>query len=270
MPQRNSRFRSGDVAESLGTVLLQGAALVAPVPRSEDVGLDVVATLLKKEDSYSAIATNSFYVQLKSSSQRVVKFETERAVNWLLSLELPFFIGSVDISQSRINLFACHQLTQAIIEGIQYQSVLIDLDGQNECDGPKDGRKLCVGPAVHSWSVSDMADSTFVERTYSILQPHLKTARRNLELGRCGRYERLEWKTSEPPELAGIKQMTHTNSIRSTLDLAMPYISACMLECIGGGADDAFEAFYGVVQQMHQLGADEDPLIDKLMGMKKR
>ena len=36
--RRGKNFRSGDLAEQLGLYLLQSMALVAPVPRTEDVG----------------------------------------------------------------------------------------------------------------------------------------------------------------------------------------------------------------------------------------
>jgi hypothetical protein len=269
MSQRNSRFRPGDIAESLGTVLLQGAALVAPVPRSEDVGLDVVATLLKKVDSYNVAAENSFYVQLKSKSVRSFEF-TGPAVNWVLSLELPLFVGSVDTANSRIDLFVCHRLTQAIIEGHEYQTIVVDLDSQNELDGPKDGRKLCVGPAVHSWTVSEMADASFVEKTYSILKPHLEAARRNLELGRCKRFEQLAWKTGEVPELANIKMMGGPDSLQTAMNLMMPYLSACLLELNGTGHLGLFDKLRGVAADMCDLGATPDPILEEIGKLRDR
>ncbi|NLS91164.1 MAG: hypothetical protein GXX96_03150 [Planctomycetaceae bacterium] len=43
--RRRSSFRSGDLAEHLGLLLLKGIAAVAEVARPEDVGLDAIATL---------------------------------------------------------------------------------------------------------------------------------------------------------------------------------------------------------------------------------
>ena len=40
--RRGKNFRSGDLAEQLGLYLLQSMALVAPVPRTEDVGLSTL------------------------------------------------------------------------------------------------------------------------------------------------------------------------------------------------------------------------------------
>ena len=57
-----ANFRKGNVAETLGTVLLQGLASVAPIPRTEDVGVDVVATVLR-QDQLTLFAENSFNAQ---------------------------------------------------------------------------------------------------------------------------------------------------------------------------------------------------------------
>ena len=60
MPARRGKnFRSGDLAEQLGLYLLQSVALVAPVPRTEDIGIDVVCTLISEYDQYSYLAEDS-------------------------------------------------------------------------------------------------------------------------------------------------------------------------------------------------------------------
>ena len=40
--ERDGNIRSGDIKEDLGMLLLKGIAAVAPVPRTEDVGIDAV------------------------------------------------------------------------------------------------------------------------------------------------------------------------------------------------------------------------------------
>jgi hypothetical protein len=49
---RGINLRSGDLAEQLGLFLLQCVSLTAPVPRTEDVGIDVICTLIRKFDQY--------------------------------------------------------------------------------------------------------------------------------------------------------------------------------------------------------------------------
>ena len=67
---RDRNLRSGDLHEELGIFLLKAVALVAPVPRQEDVGNDAFATLIRPEGSRRLIPDVSFLVQLKSGLRR--------------------------------------------------------------------------------------------------------------------------------------------------------------------------------------------------------
>ena len=93
--RRGKNFRSGDLAEQLGLYLLQSMALVAPVPRTEDVGIDVVCTLISEYDQYSYLAEDSFYVQIKSDSIREIEY-SDVEVQWLTNLKLPLFVAVVE------------------------------------------------------------------------------------------------------------------------------------------------------------------------------
>src|SRR4051794_20728555 len=92
--RRWADFRGGDLSEELGILLLKGVAAVAPVPRPEDVGLDAVATLLRRDGDY-LIAEDSFYVQLKSASDKRVVYG-KHEIQWARALKLPLFVGRVD------------------------------------------------------------------------------------------------------------------------------------------------------------------------------
>jgi hypothetical protein len=75
MPGRlRTSFRSGNLAEQLGLLLLKGIAAVADVPRTEDVGLDAVATLLRRAPDGNCYAEDGFVVQLKSYSATSIEY----------------------------------------------------------------------------------------------------------------------------------------------------------------------------------------------------
>ena len=48
---RGKNLRSGDLAEQLGLFMLQHVAIVVPMPRTEDIGIDAVVTLLRNSDA---------------------------------------------------------------------------------------------------------------------------------------------------------------------------------------------------------------------------
>lgn len=266
MSQRNSRFRSGDIAENLGMVLVQGLALVAPVPRSEDVGLDVVATLLEYVDSYKVKPRHSFYIQLKSAATRSICFEGEE-VEWLMSLQLPFFIGSINTANASIDLFACHELSQVRIGGGNCQKLVLHLDKPLPSNRDDSVTRCYVGPPVHSWSVSNISEREFIKTSFDILNPHLENANRNLELGRCGRYEVLKWTTSQPPEFHSFRSMIGPDTLIRSMNLAMPYLATCLQEFQKVENVDAFEQVLGLVKTMHEMGCDIDRLAAGIIKM---
>src|SRR5260370_19065252 len=97
--------RSGHIHEELGNLLLRRVALVAPVPSTEDVGIDTVATLLRSESSERLIPEDTFAVQFKASSVDTVEYPDLTAATWLMNLQLPFFIGRVRMKEAAVDLF---------------------------------------------------------------------------------------------------------------------------------------------------------------------
>src|SRR5687767_12065193 len=100
---RNS-FRSGNLAEDLGLLLLKGIAAVAEVPRTEDVVLEAVASLLRLDTDRNCYAEDTFLVQLKSESTASLEYRGH-ALTWLLDQTPPMFIGLISLKQSRISLY---------------------------------------------------------------------------------------------------------------------------------------------------------------------
>lgn len=72
------------MAEASALLLLQQVALVAPVPRTEDVGVDAVVTLHQAFDQRRLIAEDSLFVQIKSAGVDCIECSAEE-VKWLES-----------------------------------------------------------------------------------------------------------------------------------------------------------------------------------------
>ncbi|MDQ1005436.1 hypothetical protein QFZ28_006014 [Neobacillus niacini] len=167
---RGKNLRSGDLAEQLGLFLLQSVSLTAPVPRTEDVGIDVIGTLIREFDQYRYIAANSFYVQIKSSSVETVTFD-EHEVQWLTDLELPFFIASVDRKTSNIKLFCAHRLSDAFVSNPNRNSLTLHLaeDTVREDWVKADDNNVYIGPPIIEWSINTLnVDSEFLSKFYDI------------------------------------------------------------------------------------------------------
>jgi hypothetical protein len=146
---RDRNLRSGDLLEELGIFLLKAVALVAVVPRQEDVGNDAFATLIRPEGSRRLILDLSFLVQLKAGSESSVRYDTSDATAWVRSLDTPLLIGRVFLKDARIELFSTQRLHQILLEQPD-DSIELLLDPADEVTLEPKVRRANLGPPVHA------------------------------------------------------------------------------------------------------------------------
>jgi len=224
---KEKNLRSGDIAEQLGLVLLQSLVLTAPIPRTEDVGIDAVATLIKDYDSYNYLAEDSFFVQIKSSSITEIRLD-EKQTKWLNALELPFFVGQVDRKKSEISLFCAHRLSHALITNYERNELIIHLNDKNITDEivEKDDVNVHIGPPILKWDLNSLHENAFLDRAYNILKAHITIYKNNLETRRIGVATLLNWKTNQNPKVYGQVSTSSkggNKDLEETYDLMMPY-----------------------------------------------
>lgn len=199
---RGINLRSGDLAEQLGLFLLQSVSLTAPVPRTEDVGIDVICTLIRKFDQYSFIAANSFFVSIKSSSIEIVTFD-KHEVQWLANLELPFFIASVDKKEANIELFCAHHLYNTFTTNSKRESITLHFTAppKDQDFVPTDDNNVHIGPSIMKWSLDTLnKEPDFQSKFFNIIKSHIDVARNNIQTYSIGFIEDFAWKTNEPLE----------------------------------------------------------------------
>src|SRR5262245_26561119 len=200
--QRDRNLRMGHVAEDLGVVLFKGFAAVAQVPGPDDCGVDVVATLLRRADSRKLVAEDSFYVQFKAASRRVITYEGDE-VRWLTNLKLPLFIGSVDLATAEISLYTTHRVSQVLLE-MAHQRIDLHLDPHNEWTDPPSGlRSANIRPPVLRWTAERLVSADFAEQAYSVLKSVIECEQRNIRNRPIRFLESLKWETGQPPVASG-------------------------------------------------------------------
>jgi len=256
--QRDRNLRQGDIAEQLGFLLLQGVAAVAPVPRTEDMGIDAICTLLRREGSRRLIAEDSFHVQLKAASIKQVKYAGDE-ITWLRALRQPLFIGRVDIARGRIQLYAAHELYRLFAEW----DVLGDFkllrailkDGKpRDFDKPGE-RRLHFGPPVLEWDVHELANPNFLENAYQVLNGHIAAMHTNLASARAGFHLNVTWSTNRRIVHENASQ-TYGNSIAlyRTLNDAWRYIHAWYFNLRGLELFPEAETLYKLLIAMERIG----------------
>jgi hypothetical protein len=99
--------RRGWENEHFATFLLSRIAFMAhPLTIADDVGSDFFCTLFEVRDedgTEKLFPTSSFAIQIKSNADRIA---ATNKVEYLSTLELPFFVGAVDRSNLRLAVYS--------------------------------------------------------------------------------------------------------------------------------------------------------------------
>jgi hypothetical protein len=219
MPGRlRSSFRFGNLAEHLGLLLLKGIAAVAEVSRPEDVGLDAVASLLRRDQDGNCYAEDSFSVQLKSESEASIEYR-DHELNWLLRQMLPMFIGRVSLQHARISLCPTLYINQAALAMHAEQVIvrfgtsgippfLAGADWSPWAGGAEKTVTVWLGEPLLEWSIGDLGQQAWQLSAYGTLKRFLGVVRREYELLSFGQCSAVAWSTN------------NKESIRSTFAFA--------------------------------------------------
>lgn len=256
---RDRNLRSGDLHEELGLFLLKAVALVAPVPRQEDVGNDAFATLIRPEGNRRLIPDLSFLVQLKSASVTSVSYTTPDEMAWVSALDAPLLIGRVDLKQSRIELFTTLRLHQILLES-SHQGVELLLDLASEGSTTPNVRRANLGPPIHAWSMANLNEPDFLARSHAVLRPHVEALRRNRSLRGIQAQRMLRWETGQPPTDNGEMMLVSPQSeIADTLRDMAPHARRLMMELGSKKRYGDFPVMLAFFDLMQRWGADPDP-----------
>ena len=256
---RDRNLRSGDLHEELGLLLLKMVALVAPVPRPEDVGVDAFVTLLRSDGKRRLLPDQSFMVQLKAASTESVRYAGSDEVAWLTNLEFPLFIGRVDLATSRIELFSTNTLNRVLLEK-GYEEIRLLLNPGEERSESPNLRQFYTGPPAHAWSLEDAAGPDFLDLTYSILRPHVEALRQNRQLRAIQYHRGFTWETGGAPVPTGnMTLVTPSHDIRDTLREMVPHLQRMLWDLFGSKRYSDFPSLVAMVNTMRKWGVDPDP-----------
>jgi hypothetical protein len=256
---RDRNLRSGDLHEELGLFLLRMVALVAPVPRQEDIGNDAFVTLVRPDGSRRLLPDVSCLVQLKAASIGEVNYPRPDDVAWIKNLEIPLFIGRVDLRKSRIELFTTYRLHQILIER-DYEEICLLLDPNDETSKLSAARRAYIGPPIHAWSIEDGTQPDFLMRSHEILRPHVESLRHNRHLREMCYLRMLKWETGIPPVDNGIMMTAHSKGdTQNALQNMVPSIHQLLNEVWYKKRYGDFPTLVAMVQLMRRWGVDPDP-----------
>lgn len=288
MPGRISKnLRSGFLHEELGILLVRQLAVVAPVPRPDDVGNDAVATLLKPPVATLQYADASFYLQFKAQSVAEVRYnyhpEThlpqERGeVNWLKGLQLPFFIGSVDNATSSIRLYTMQHAYAEMIRNEAAASLKIrfgpepdPLEAVPEAGGnaaahggaaPNPAHPtVYLGNPILEWNITSHNTAGFYQSAYDVLKPWSDLEHSNCFTRKLKLLQKATWETGQPPTVPDdhvviTSSVTGPGDAEAILKLMKPAIRCLLLDRIIRGTEQDVQLLDQLIVRSRELGVD--------------
>lgn len=275
MPGRlKASFRSGNLAEDLGLLLLKGIAAIAEVARPEDVGLDAIANLLRRDDDGNCYAEDSFLVQLKSSSATQLLYEGH-GLHWLVGHSQPMFIGLVSLADSQISLYPTIFVNHAVLS-LHAENATVRfgrsslppfLRGQEW--GPwkgesHSGTTVWLGDPVLQWTLADVSNADWRTQAYGILKKFLAVARREIELLSFGQCSVVGWNTNDIESIRSQSGLMkgHPDDLRSLADRSAPCLRSIMLHAISMREESGqalMASLLALAAALKDVGVDIDP-----------
>jgi len=257
--RRRSSFRAGDLAEHLGLLLLKGIAAVAEVSRPEDIGLDAVATLLRRETDGNSYAEDSFLVQLKSASTTSITYEAHET-EWFKQQRLPMFIGLVSMSQAQIELYSTIYVSQSLLSMHATKAVMRFgesglppfLRGQQFSPWKGTGGlgvEVWLGPPVACWKLDDLSNVESQLRIYETLKQFLIIVLKELFKISLGQISVLHWQTNAPSSFSstdGIEKGSE-KGLAEIVDQCSPSLQSLVLHANALPQQEAIQLISGAV-----------------------
>lgn len=261
-----ANFRAANVAEGLGIQLLRPVAAIATVPREEDYGVDLIATLLRREGR-CLVAEDSFVVQIKTHTAARFKIEGD-GIRWFRQLRLPYLPLVVNLDKAEATLFTLnpwHDVIHATL--VDKYVFVLDEDMDND---PGD-EFFSLGEPLMRWRVAECADPQFASWAYSVLKPAIRIEALNQQYGCLSKFTRLtggpyEFKDRgdnglavDPPKVASIGELG-IGATDAVLE-AMRYVIGSFANWVGNQPtpDDRSDELLRLRDCLRRLGFDPDP-----------
>jgi len=225
-----TNIRKADLAEDLGKFLLRSFCAIAPISKSDDFGIDTIATLLEidPENKLRELAHKTFGIQFKAKSVRKIEFLKEYEYKWLLNLDYPYFIGSVDITNSKMEIYSLHYVNSIPSINETCAGLVISLD---EIQNGKDKvMNLGLGDPILTLTTEDIQDSEIVSKKSAILKHWILGEYENIKVRNIGLTKTFGWQTNKMPEFDAVSKMFTNSENINIYGQSFDFIDATLTE----------------------------------------
>lgn len=226
-----TNIRKADIAEDLGRLLLRHFCAIAPISKADDFGIDTIATILKLDQNSSLreLANKTFGIQFKAKSVKEIKFIKPYEYNWLLNLDYPYFIGSVDIINSSMDIYSIHFATMLPSIKENCKGLIITLDENFEAI-ETNVFKVYAGNPIITLSLADISDSLILEKKVDILNQWIFIDYENIKTRNIGFTKAYQWETNKLPEFAMVNKLCSNEENTKIYSESFDFIDSVLFE----------------------------------------
>ena len=183
-----ANFRSANIAEGLAIQMLRPFAAVAPVPREEDYGIDLIGTLMRRSGKVY-VAEDSFAIQIKTRTSADFPLFGD-GIRWLRELDMPYFPVVADLGRATLSLFTINRHRCAFALHSLVSKIIFTVDGDGLDDFP-------LGDPLLTWTLEEAAHPEFAAWAYSVLKPAIQVEAWNQRYAPARSIRSLEFNTQQ-------------------------------------------------------------------------
>ena len=223
-------IRKADLAEDLGNLLLRNFCAIAPISKADDFGIDTIATLLETDSSshLRELADKTFGIQFKAKSVKEIKFLKEYEYDWLLNLNYPYFVGSVDITKSIMEVYSLHLVSSMPSLNENCTGLIICFDDESKSENGV--LKLNLGDPILTLSTIDIQDKKLLEKKRLILKQWILGEYENIKVRNIGLTKTFKWETNQMPQFDAVNKIFTNSENKNIYGQSFDFIDATLAE----------------------------------------
>jgi len=205
-------FRLGDNAELLAEFIISRLAFTTKVPRTEDVGHDLLCSLAEKSGKLFK-AGPFFTVQVKKVKEQII-YEKPHEIEWIMTQENPFIICISNLDSLSIELFSTWNMLNGFLYASAEKIILIPGNDPDSCKPPeieddKSEQRISLGKPILKITANEIVNDEKVSEYAAILKHWIEIDRENIVNKNAGMY----WVIG-PEEYETNKSINNQNAYR--------------------------------------------------------
>lgn len=199
-------LREGFRSEHLAQYALSAFGPSTPILREDDHGIDLLCHLAERTGTMATVGS-AYGVQVKGG-EPVVEYKGQQVIPWLNSLQIPFFVVTVDKSMSRIRIYSTWNVHRFLLpfennpDRKRPDTVLLhgtDADESLPDPNPETG-DVPIGKPILDFRLQELGDESIREHHGHVLHEWVEMDRRNYTFRLAGvtmTHGYVEWRTNK-------------------------------------------------------------------------